>query len=262
MNNYFQSQQPRFSAFPPVIKNLLIANILAFIATYVLQSQGYDLVEHFGLHYFESSNFHWYQLITSMFLHGGFLHIALNMYGLWLFGQMIENYYGSSRFLIFYAICGIGSGIIQEASLYVYYHHVAKMVEIFSSEPSMPGFSVVVSKYFTGIGGYPQPTTIDEAKAVLASLYKFSIDNSNTIGASGAIFGVLTAFGIIYAEVPLFIMFIPIPIKAKYAIIGYCVFELYSGLADRAGDNVAHFAHLGGALFGAILVLSWRKRSY
>jgi membrane associated rhomboid family serine protease len=260
MNNYFQQQQPRFSAFPPVVKNLLIANILAFIATYVLQSQGYDLVEHFGLHYFESPTFKIYQLVTCMFLHGGFMHIALNMYGLWLFGQMIENYYGSKRFLIFYAICGLGAGIIQEASLYVYYHHVQQVLETFNSEPSIPGFGVVVAKYFTGITGYIQPQTVDEAKSVLAGLYQFSMDHSNTIGASGAIFGVLVAFGMIYPEVQLFLMFIPIPIKAKYAITGYIVIELYSGFANSAGDNVAHFAHLGGALFGALMVLYWRKR--
>ncbi len=260
MSNFFQQQAPRFSAFPPVIKNLLIANILAFIATYVLQSQGYDLVEHFGLHYFESSNFKIYQLVTSMFLHGGFFHILFNMYGLWLFGQMIENYYGSKRFLIFYFVCGIGSGIIQEASLYVYYQHVHQMLVTFNSEPSMAGFNVVVSKYFAGIGGYPSPQNIDDAKSILAGLYQFSIDHSNTIGASGAIFGVLLAFGFIYSEVRLFIMFIPIPIKAKYAVAGYCIFELYSGLAANAGDNVAHFAHLGGALFGAIMVLYWRRK--
>ena len=260
MNNYFQQQQPRFSAFPPVVKNLLIANILAFIATYVLQSQGYDLVEHFGLHYFESPTFKIYQLVTCMFLHGGFMHIALNMYGLWLFGQMIENYYGSKRFLIFYAICGLGAGIIQEASLYVYYNHVHQVLETFNSEPSIPGFGVVVAKYFTGITGYIQPQTVDEAKSVLAGLYQFSMDHSNTIGASGAIFGVLVAFGMIYPEVQLFLMFIPIPIKAKYAITGYIVIELYSGFANSAGDNVAHFAHLGGALFGALMVLYWRKR--
>jgi membrane associated rhomboid family serine protease len=260
MNNYFQQQQPRFSAFPPVVKNLLIANILAFIATYVLQSQGYDLVEHFGLHYFESPTFKIYQLVTCMFLHGGFMHIALNMYGLWLFGQMIENYYGSKRFLIFYTICGLGAGIIQEASLYIYYHHVHQVLETFNSEPSIPGFGVVVAKYFTGITGYIQPQTVDEAKSVLAGLYQFSMDHSNTIGASGAIFGVLVAFGMIYPEVQLFLMFIPIPIKAKYAITGYIVIELYSGFANSAGDNVAHFAHLGGALFGALMVLYWRKR--
>ncbi|MGP8213980.1 MAG: rhomboid family intramembrane serine protease [Bacteroidia bacterium] len=257
--NYFQQQSPRFSAFPPVIKNLLIANILAYIATLMLGSQ-FDLVDKFGMHYFESSKFHFYQIITCMFLHDGFLHIALNMYGLWLFGQMIENYYGSKRFLLLYFICGIGAGIIQEASLYVYYHHIFKILETFNSEPSLPAFDVVTSKYFTGIRGYPQPQTIDDAKMVLKDLYQFSIDNSNTIGASGAIFGVLIAFAMIYPEVQLFLMFIPIPVKAKYAIPGYCIIELYSGLAGNAGDNVAHFAHLGGALFGVIMVLYWRKR--
>ncbi|HXP53061.1 MAG TPA: rhomboid family intramembrane serine protease, partial [Bacteroidia bacterium] len=166
----------------------------------------------------------------------------------------------SKRFLIFYAICGLGAGIIQEASLYVYYHHVQQVLETFNSEPSIPGFGVVVAKYFTGITGYIQPQTVDEAKSVLAGLYQFSIDHSNTIGASGAIFGVLVAFGMIYPEVQLFLMFIPIPIKAKYAITGYIVIELYSGFANSAGDNVAHFAHLGGALFGALMVLYWRKR--
>ncbi len=260
MANYFQNQQPRMSTFPPVVKNLLIANIIAYIATYALKSPTFDLTDMFGLHYFESSNFKVYQLVTSMFLHGSPMHIIFNMYGLWMFGQMIENYYGAKRFLTFYFICGIGAGIIQEASLYVYYHHVQQVITTFNSEPSILGFNTVVSKYFTGIGGYIKPQNINDAKAVLNVLYKFSIDNSNTIGASGALFGVLVAFAIIFSEVPLFLFFIPVPIKAKYLVSLYAVYELYSGLANNPGDNVAHFAHLGGALFGVIMVLYWRKK--
>ncbi len=193
-----------------------------------------------------------------MFLHGGFTHILLNMYGLWMFGQMIENYYGAKKFLILYFVAGIGASLIQELSLWVYFHHVQDAISVFNSSSTSNNFSFIVSKYFPGINVSPQ--TVDEAKNMLASLYQELIDSSVTIGASGALFGVLVAFGVIYSEVQLFIMFIPIPIKAKYAIIGYVVIELFSGFSNSTGDNVAHFAHLGGALFGFLLVMYWRKR--
>ena len=260
MSNFFQQQQPRYSAFPPVVKNLLIANIIAFIATYILKNQNIDLVDLFGLHYFESPKFKVYQIITSMFLHGGFMHIALNMYGLWMFGQMIENYYGAKKFLILYFVAGIGASIIQEASLWMYFHHVQDAISVFNTSPTINNFNFIVSKYFSGLTGYPAPQTTEETKSILATLYQYIVDSSVTIGASGALFGVLVAFGVIYSEVQLFIMFIPIPIKAKYAIIGYVVIELFSGLSNSTGDTVAHFAHLGGALFGFILVMYWRKK--
>jgi len=261
MSNYFQQQQPRFNTFPPVVKNLLIANILAFIATYILKNQNIDLVDLFGLHYFESPKFKVSQVITSMFLHGGFTHILFNMYGLWMFGQMIENYYGAKKFLILYFVAGIGASIIQEASLWVYFHHIQDAISVFNTSPTINNFNFIVSKYFSDVRGYSAPQSVEETKGLLESLYQVVIDSSVTIGASGALFGVLVAFGVIYSEVQLFIMFIPIPIKAKYAIIGYVLIELFSGLNNSTGDTVAHFAHLGGALFGFILVMYWRRKA-
>ncbi|HSY75595.1 MAG TPA: rhomboid family intramembrane serine protease, partial [Bacteroidia bacterium] len=212
------------------------------------------------LHYFESSNFKVYQLVTNMFLHGSIMHIVFNMYGLWMFGQMIENYYGTRRFLIFYFVCGIGASIIQEASVYVYFHHIHQILDTYNASPSMADYATLMSRYFSDVHASFPPQTFDDTKAVLAQAYTYSVDHSIAIGASGAIFGVLVAFAIIFSEVALYILFIPIPVKAKYVVAGYAVYELYSGIANHPGDNVAHFAHLGGALFGAIMVLYWRRK--
>jgi membrane associated rhomboid family serine protease len=128
MNEY---RPPRFGLFPPVVKNLLIANVIFFIAGFVIQNTfNYDIAKVLGLHYFLAKDFRVTQLVTYMFLHGGLMHIALNMFALWMFGTTLENYWGGKRFIIFYAICGIGAGLVQEASLYVYFHHIKNAIEV------------------------------------------------------------------------------------------------------------------------------------
>jgi len=222
MSNYFQ--RPSFNQYP-VVKNLLIANIVMFVLTLIIQStQNYDLSGILGLHYYESGDFKPHQFITFLFMHANFWHIFFNMYGLWMFGQILENYWGSKKFFTYYMICGIGSGLTQQLAWYFYLHHDPAFIAI------------------------PHDQIAQITNPIIA------------IGASGAIFGLLLAFGMIFPNVPLFIMFIPVPIKAKWLVIGYGLYELFMGAYNSAGDNVAHFAHIGGIVFGFILIMLWRKR--
>jgi rhomboid family protein len=256
--NYYRP--PSFSIFPIVVKNLLIANLLCFFATFVLQrTYNYDLTDMFGLHYFESSHFKIYQLITYQFLHANIWHIVFNMFALWMFGYMLENFWGPKRFLLFYLVCGIGAGITQEVSQYFYMHHIQQAIDIYNSGPSIPVFNELISKYFGDITGFSPPQSAQEGSAILSEIYKFTIDHSNTIGASGSIFGILLAFGMLFPNTLIYVYF-AIPVKAKYFVIFYGLVELYSGIASKPGDNVAHFAHLGGMLFGFFLILYWKRK--
>ncbi|NNM94726.1 MAG: rhomboid family intramembrane serine protease [Bacteroidia bacterium] len=255
--NYYRP--PRFGLFPPAVKNLLIANVLFFIATLVLQNTfQFDLTNTLGLHYFLSHDFKPYQGITYMFMHGGFMHIFFNMFALWMFGNMLENYWGSKRFLLFYFICGIGAALTQEVTQYIYFHGIENALNIYNAAPNMNDFSLLVQKYFTGFQ-YPQPASTGESVEILQKLYQLRMDMSVTIGASGAIFGVLLAFGMLFPDTMLYVFF-AIPIKAKYFVIIYGLIELYSAMAANTSDNVAHFAHLGGMVFGFFLIQYWKHK--
>jgi membrane associated rhomboid family serine protease len=257
-NNYYRP--PSFSLFPPVVKNLLIVNGLFFLATFVLQDTYHmDITKYLGLHYFLSKDFKIYQIVTYMFLHGGIAHILSNMFALWMFGAVIENYWGGKRFFIFYIICGIGAGLVQEATLFIYFNHLKSAVDTFVLSPDLAGFSDIVSKYFQDISGYSPPENPQQAGQILTTLYQFTIDNSNTVGASGAIFGILLAYGMTFPNTLIYLYF-AIPIKAKYFVILYGAMELYLGIKGSTGDNVAHFAHLGGLLFGLIMILYWKRK--
>jgi membrane associated rhomboid family serine protease len=192
--------------FPPIVKNLIIINVLVFVAQNLLDSQ-YLLIPWLGMWSITSPFFQPYQIVTHMFTHASIPHILFNMFSLWMFGKILENVWGGKRFLLFYLICGVGAAAA----------HLAV-------------------QYFMG-GDVP------------------------TVGASGAVMGVLVAFGYLFPNTELFILFIPFPVKAKWAVIGYIAIDLFSGVAKFSGDNVAHFAHLGGALTGFILVLIWNKNN-
>jgi membrane associated rhomboid family serine protease len=189
-----------------VTRNILIVNLIVWGACYLLRYQ-FPLANFLGLHDINSGVFNLYQLITYQFTHTEFFHLFFNMFALYMFGRVLENYWGPSRFFTYYMITGIGAGLIQLGICYIQHIH------------------------------------------------------SITIGASGAVFGILLAFGMIFPNVTLMIIPIPFPIKAKYLVIGYGLLELSLGVSNRAGDNVAHFAHLGGMLFGIILILYWRKKN-
>ncbi len=215
---------------PPVTKNIIIINALFFLAMYVTPRYGIDLTQMMGLHFFLASDFKIYQLITYMFMHGNFAHILFNMFAVWMFGRIVESAWGSRRFLIYYFICGIGAGLFQEIAQYIDY--------------AASGMSAYDS---VNIG-----TAIIPMDTYLNML--------TTVGASGAVYGILLAFGLSYPEERLFIIPIPIPIKAKYFVIGYAVIELVSGLSS-SNDGVAHFAHLGGMVIGFLLILYWTKQN-
>lgn len=213
---------------PTMTKNLLIVNVLAFIATFVFERSGIDLTRMLGLHFFLASEFHIYQFITYMFLHGGFTHILFNMFALWMFGSVIERVWGPKKFLFYYICCGVGAGFTQELVQYITY--------------SMEG---IAAYQYVNAGGMQMTTDA-------------YINLWTTIGASGAVYGILLAFGMIFPNERLFIIPFPFPIKAKWLIVGYIAIELFSAMSGP-GDGVAHMAHLGGMLFGFLLIRYWQK---
>ena len=209
-------------------KNLLIVNFLAFAATWVLELRGIDLTQLLGLHFFLASDFQIYQFFTYMFLHGGLTHIFFNMFALWMFGSVIERVWGPKKFIFYYIVCGIGAGITQELVQYATY--------------TIEGISAY---QYVSAGGVQMTTDA-------------YINLWTTIGASGAVYGILLAFGMIFPNERLFIIPFPFPIKAKWLIVGYIAIELFSAMTGP-GDGVAHMAHLGGMLFGFLLIRYWQK---
>ena len=214
-----------FRVLPTVVKHLLIINVLMFVATFTFERFNIDLTDILGLHFFKASDFRIYQIITYMFMHANFGHLFFNMFALWMFGNTLENIWGSKRFLLFYMVCGIGAGLCQELVQYI--------------------------QYATSLSQYG--TVNLSGQIIPMSTY---LNMMNTVGASGAIYGLLLAFGMMFPDSRIYLYFF-IPIKAKWFVIGYAVLELLLGF--HGVDNVAHFAHLGGMLFGLLLILYWRR---
>lgn len=235
-----------FRMLPPVVKNLLIINGIFFLATIGLKRAfDIDLNDIFGLHYFGSHLFKPYQFITYMFMHGGFSHIFFNMFALWMFGYVLENFWGARKFLIYYFVTGIGAALVQMTISYFQISHLeASMTQEQISTVVNEGYKILI-----GNQNYVEPLM-----GRLNILY-----NTSTIGASGAVFGILLAFGMMFPNTMLYVYF-AIPIKAKWFVILYGAIELFSGVYNAQGDNVAHFAHLGGMLFGIILILIWKRQ--
>lgn len=234
-----------FGNMPEVVKNLLIINGLFFLATIALSPQGMDLSLILGAFYWDSEQFRPWQIITHMFMHGGFAHIFFNMFALWMFGTSIERVWGPKRFLIYYLVTGFGAFILH-------YAVVAYQIQQLIPEVSPEMLAEIKNKglsYLMNNQNYTNPVY-----AELNMLY-----NVPVVGASGAVFGILLAFGMMFPNTRLIMLFFPVPIKAKYFVIGYGALELFSGIANRPGDNVAHFAHLGGMLFGYILIKYWNS---
>jgi membrane associated rhomboid family serine protease len=230
---------------PVVTKNLLAINVLMFLALLVAKKNGIDLNNLLGLHFFMSDEFHPYQLFTYMFMHGGFSHLFFNMFALFMFGRTLEYVWGAKRFLIFYILAGVGAGIVQEA---------VGAVRYFSITDSMNADAVRIV-FDEGASALQQGMNFVEG-----SMAKLNIVlNSQTVGASGAIYAILLAFGMLFPNDRIYVFPIPFPIKAKFFVIGYAVIELYMGTVGTP-DGVAHFAHLGGMLFGLVLILLWRKK--
>ena len=244
--NYYRSG---FSnSIPPVTLNLLIINVIIWLAQSLLLRRGIDISNIFGLHYIESSAFHIYQPITYMFLHdpNSFIHVFSNMFALFMFGRYIEQYWGSKRFISYYFITGIGAAVIQMLVVFCRLQFIKSgMSDAAISEVYANGYSILSQGM-----NYSDPLQ-GSMNMVL---------NTATIGASGAVFGILLAFAMLFPNVEMMIIPIPVPIKAKWLVIGYGVIELIFGVANVSGDNVAHFAHLGGMLFGLLAILYWKRK--
>jgi len=226
--------QSPFANIPPVVKNLLIINIIFFLA-FLLIDHGSSLgplSNYLAVYYFNSPRFYPWQVVTYMFMHGGFLHIFFNMFVLFQFGPIVEYSIGSKKFFNFYFICGIGAVALQMA------------VQAFEVHAITGGFTI------------PNPSTDpnfylqygDQAQKM------YDIYLGGMVGASGAISGIMVGFAMLYPNMELMIMFIPVPVKAKYIIPGYLLLEVYLSVHQSTGDNVAHLAHIGGALVGFLMV--------
>ena len=217
-----------FSVLPTVVKNLVIINVLFFLATIAAETVWrIDLSDYLGLHYIGASDFQPYQLVTYMFMHGSFGHLFFNMFALWMFGNTLERIWGPNRFLLFYFVCGIGAGLAQELVQYI--------------------------QYLTTLQGY------DNVRIAANHIIPMSeyLNMLTTVGASGAVYGILLAFGMMFPNSTIYIYF-AIPLKAKWFVLIYGIIELFAGFTSV--DNVAHFAHVGGMLFGLILILYWKKK--
>lgn len=238
-----------FFSTASVVWNIIIINVLCLIATTVLRSKsGIELNDTLGLHFVLSEKFRVYQFFTYMFMHAGVEHILFNMFAVYMFGRLFEMFWGGKKFLFYYLVAGLGAAIVQQTVWYIDYCSIASHIA------DMPA---VMSHIST-----------EGAKALAESLnysYEYMgrlniLMNIPTVGASGAVFGILLAFGYMFPKEKLYMFFLPIPIPARVFVIVYGLIELFAGVANFSWDNVAHFAHLGGLLFGLILLLIWKKR--
>ncbi|MFP4024061.1 MAG: rhomboid family intramembrane serine protease [Thiohalospira sp.] len=261
----------QFSNIPPVVKNLIIINVIMLLATWVLSSSfGVELTQLFGLHYFKSDLFQPYQFVTHMFMHGGLWHLFFNMFALWMFGRVLESVWGSKRFFIYFMVTGLGAAALHTFVIHLQMTSILNDIKAFNNTPSPEALAILVKDHFPEYysqvysklldGWYSNPDNsnyIERAQQFLKELVNFRM-NIPTVGASGAVFGVLLAFGMLFPNTQLMLLFPPIPIKAKYFVIFYGGLELWLGLT-QPGSNIAHFAHLGGMLFGFILIKYWKK---
>lgn len=235
--------------FPPVTKNLIIINVIVWLVEMLVPGFGQTMVNKLGLHFFEGSMFNPAQVVTYMFLHSTqtITHLLFNMFSLWMFGRFLEQVWGSRRFLMFYMVCGIGAALIQELVWALTWEH----------------------EYIAGIAKL-NGLTYDHMKSVVDSALAHgdsefmnavvSFKNMMvTVGASGAVFGLLLGFAFVFPNMPLYLFFIPVPIKAKYMVMGYAVLEFFFGITGTQ-STVAHFAHLGGMIFGLGILLYWKKK--
>ena len=216
-----------FQRTTPIVLNLIIINALVFLAQSVFggMEKLNRVNDLFALHHYKSTEFRPYQLGTHMFMHGGIFHLLFNMLALWMFGTMIEKVWGPKRFLIFYLVCGLGAALAQMGSYAFDFWQIDQL-------------NLSADDY---------------------EIYQTNLRIGCTVGASGAIMGVLAAFGYLFPNTKLFIMPIPFPVKAKWAILGIIALDVFGGVSRTPNDNIAHFAHVGGALIGFLIVLYWNK---
>lgn len=241
MNGYGRG----FMNMPPVVKNLIMLNVLMLLALFVMQSAlNVNLNEILGLYFPKSDSFRPYQVISHLFMHGGVLHLLLNMYALYMFGMVLEGVWGPKRFFIYYMVCGLGAALVHESVIALEYN---KLVNLITPEQLQivlnDGAAYLAQGKVFGDGN------MQDLQILL---------NTPTVGASGAVFGILLAFGVLFPNTQLILLIPPMPIKAKYFVMIYGAIELYQAFS-QPGSNIAHAAHLGGMLFGFILIKYWQK---
>jgi membrane associated rhomboid family serine protease len=220
-------------------------NAIMLLAYWIVSSTlGYDLNGILGLYFPKSESFKPLQILTHMFMHAGFWHLFFNMYALFMFGQVLENVWGPKRFLIYYLVCGLGAALVHESVIAFEYSNLVKQLSIEQVQTVLSDGASLLSRN----RGFSDPA-MQKLQILL---------NTPTVGASGAVFGILLAFGMLFPNTQLMLLFPPIPIKAKYFVLAYGGIELYLAFA-QPGSNIAHAAHLGGMLFGYILIRYWRK---
>lgn len=252
----------------PIVQRLLLINVIVFALTYLLQNS-IDLYRWLALYGMYSPEFIPFQFATYMFMHGGIMHIFGNMFGLYVFGPMLEHFLGSKKFLILYMVCGIGSGFLYWGVNSYEVHNIRQETVAYLSEPSPEAFADYVhsnnsrqyQSYIDMIdhyGEHPDDVSlINQTKAEVQAIYAAQA-NFSLVGASGAIFGILMAFALLFPNTEMMLLFPPIPIKAKFLVGGYGLWELYKLYENRPSDNIAHFAHLAGMLFAFILIRYWK----
>jgi len=284
----------RFQILPTIVKNLIIINGIMVFAQFVLGKFGIDLSDYLGLHHWDSEYFRFWQFFTHMFMHGSaydlnatLMHIFSNMFALWMFGSILENVWGPKRFLIFYLICGLGAAVLHMGVVAYQYNELQQAFNVFQANPTLEGFRTFIDGHMTLVGNNPLLVSVintynkwlsmpsvnmsqDAIESVQhylhgyhyteQSVYLPGVFDEATVGASGAVFGILFAFGYLFPNTLLYIYFL-VPIKAKYVVGAYALFELFAGFRNTAGDNVAHFAHIGGMLVAFILLKVWNKHN-
>ena len=269
MNDYYRPGG--FSMMPPAVKNLLIINVLFFAATWILQGRGIDLNQILGLSWVESETFRPWQFITYMFMHADPMHLFFNMFALWMFGYLIENFWGAKRFLTFYFVTGIGAALVQLGINWFEFNQIKDVLEIYASNPNIDDFKNIVQSHFASRENVDMANNLlrqwsmrpDDTVFIGQSLEQLRIMmewrmSIPMVGASGAVFGILLAFGMMFPNQRIYIYFL-FPIKAKYFVILYGALEFFFGISG-AQSGVAHFAHLGGMLFGFLLIMYWRNK--
>lgn len=265
MNQY----RPGFNQIPPVVKNLIIINVLLWLATYVLKNTGTNLTDYLALYYPASEKFRLHQIFTHMFMHGGLTHIFFNMFALWMFGRVLESVWGPKRFLLYYLVTGVGAAALHTFVNYLSISSMQNALDAFINTPSPELLDAFVKKHLSNpstqvidfinswYNSPSNPSLANEGQQLMGRILELNM-NIPTVGASGAIFGILLAFGMLFPNTQLMLLFPPIPIRAKYFVMGYGAIELYLGIT-QPGSNIAHFAHLGGMLFGFFMIKYWNK---
>lgn len=248
---------------PPVVKNLLAINLILWLATLALPGLmrnwglNIDLNDVLGMHYWASEKFNPAQLVTYAFMHHDFYHVFFNMFAVYMFGSALEMFWGPRKFLVYYIVTAIGAGVVQQLFWTMEYQTLLNAMDTAISGNSaqfLLPYESELMRYFriTGLAHFDTASIIEMKNLLLNAPL--------TVGASGSVFGLLLAFGWLFPETRLMMLFIPVPIKARIFVLIYGVAELFLGVANFTGDNVAHFAHLGGMLFGWLLIFIWKKR--